>query len=138
MRWQWLRSLQRCRFIPGPAQWVKGLGIAAAVACIQSLAGELPDASGATIKQKKIKNSLCHNIPSLENVRCLVENRSQNILTPECSAQLSFYVGSTQKEKENREIQQTQARANPAVTGGFGNQHYGTSIGGWDFTFRIS
>lgn len=55
-----------------------------------------------------------------------------------CSAQLSFYVSSTQREKENREIQQTQTRANPAVTGGNGNQHCHASIGCWDFTFLIS
>ena len=42
--------------IPGPAQWVKGSGVAAvaqvtAVALIQSLARELPYATGAAIKK---------------------------------------------------------------------------------------
>ena len=55
-----------------------------------------------------------------------------------CSAQLSFSVSSTQREKENREIQQTQTRANPAVTGGNGNQHCRASIGYCDFTFLTS
>ena len=39
--------------IPGPAQSVKGSGIAAAVAQIQSLAWEFPDAVGEAIKTTK-------------------------------------------------------------------------------------
>ena len=44
----------------GPAQWVKGSGIAAASAWIQSLARELPYAVGAAAKQtnKKIHHPL--------------------------------------------------------------------------------
>ena len=47
--------------MPGPVQWVKGSGVAAAVvqvtaaAWIQSLAQELPYATGAAIKKKKKK-----------------------------------------------------------------------------------
>ena len=41
--------------IPGPAQWVKGSGIATAAAQSQPLAWELPDATGAMIKKKKKK-----------------------------------------------------------------------------------
>ena len=36
--------------IPGPAQWVKGSGVATAAAGIQSLAEELPYAKGVAIK----------------------------------------------------------------------------------------
>ena len=41
--------------IPGPAQWVKGSGIATAAAQSQPLAWELPDATGEMIKKKKEK-----------------------------------------------------------------------------------
>ena len=45
--------------IPGPGQWVKGSGIAAPAAQIQSLAQELPYAAGAAIKKEKARNSRC-------------------------------------------------------------------------------
>ena len=62
---QWVKNLQWLRLcggvgsIPGPAQWVKGSGVATAVAQIQSLAWELSYAMGAAIGEKK---SLCQNI----------------------------------------------------------------------------
>lgn len=40
--------------IPGLTRWVKGSGIAAAVARIQSLAQEFSYAAGAAIKKKKV------------------------------------------------------------------------------------
>ena len=43
--------------IPGPVQWVKGSGVAAAAAQIQSLAGERPYATSTVIKKKKKKDS---------------------------------------------------------------------------------
>ena len=48
---QHLGFLQRCGFDPCLEQWVKGSGITAAVAQIQSLAWELPHAVGAAIKK---------------------------------------------------------------------------------------
>ena len=46
------------RSIPCPAQWVKGSGVATAVALIQSLAREFPYAKGvAKKKTKKQKNN---------------------------------------------------------------------------------
>ena len=39
--------------ISGLVQWVKGFGVTAAEACIQSLAQELPYAMGVAIKKKK-------------------------------------------------------------------------------------
>ena len=59
---QWLGSLQRCRFNPWPAQWVKGSGIATAVvqvtlmAWIQSLAQEIQDMAIKLKKKKKKKD----------------------------------------------------------------------------------
>ena len=44
--------------IPGPVQWVKGSGVATAVARIQSLAQELPYAKGAAIKKNVLMRSL--------------------------------------------------------------------------------
>ena len=41
---------------PGLAQWVKGSGIATAVARIQSLTQELPHGAGVAIKGKKQTN----------------------------------------------------------------------------------
>ena len=38
--------------IPGPGQWVKGFGIATAVAQIQPLAWELPYATSMAVKKK--------------------------------------------------------------------------------------
>ena len=49
---QQLSSLQSEGYIPGLAQWVKGSGIAAPVARIQSLAWELPYAVGAAINNR--------------------------------------------------------------------------------------
>ena len=56
---QWVKSLTaeaqvHCRgegLIPGLVQWVKGSGVAIAVAWIQSLAWEFPYATGAAIEQ---------------------------------------------------------------------------------------
>ena len=59
---QGLRFLGRCGFDPWPAQWVKGIGIAtavawvAAVAWIQPLAQEFPYPMGVAIKNS-LKNS---------------------------------------------------------------------------------
>ena len=58
---QWVKILAvvaggRCggeSSIPSPAQWVKGSGITASAAWIQSLAWELPYAMGVAIKRKK-------------------------------------------------------------------------------------
>ena len=41
------------RGIPGPVQWLQGSGIAAAVARVQSSAGELPCAVGVATEKKK-------------------------------------------------------------------------------------
>ena len=41
--------------IPGPAQWVKGSGVAAALARIQPLARDLPRAAGVATKKKRRK-----------------------------------------------------------------------------------
>ena len=58
---QWVKNstaVAYCRgsgSIPGPAQWIKGSGIAAAAAGIHSLARELPYAVGPAKKIKKKK-----------------------------------------------------------------------------------
>ena len=44
--------------IPGWEQWVKGSGVAAAVAQIQSLTQELPFATGVAMKIKMKENKL--------------------------------------------------------------------------------
>ena len=44
--------------IPGPAQWVKGSGVASAVAQVQSLDRELPCAMGAAINKFFFKNAV--------------------------------------------------------------------------------
>ena len=49
---QWLRSLWKCGFDPQPAKWVKGSGVAAATAQIQSLVQELPYATDSGLKKK--------------------------------------------------------------------------------------
>ena len=49
--------------IPGPTQWVKGSGIAAAVAWFQSLAWEIPCAMGTVITKQKLEASVHSNIP---------------------------------------------------------------------------
>ena len=46
--------------IPGLAQWVKGFSVAAPAAQIQSLARELPYATGGGIKKKKKKKERKH------------------------------------------------------------------------------
>ena len=43
--------------IPGVAQWVKGFGVAAAMASIKSVAWELPYAAGMAIKWKTNKQT---------------------------------------------------------------------------------
>ena len=71
--------------IPGPSQWVKGSGIAAAEAGIQPLVWELPCAAGAAqeiatttdkkkkkdkkTKQNKTKTSFCHILPAVSHFR---------------------------------------------------------------------
>ena len=54
---QWIKDPARlCRgvgLIPGPAQYIKGFGTAAAAAWIQSLAQQLPCAAGAAIKKEE-------------------------------------------------------------------------------------
>ena len=47
--WLWRRL---CRFNPRLVQWVKGSGVGASMAQIQSLAQELPHALGVAIKLK--------------------------------------------------------------------------------------
>ena len=44
--------------IPGPAQWAKGSGVVRAVAQIQSLAWELPNASGVPKRERKRKKGI--------------------------------------------------------------------------------
>ena len=50
---QQLRLLERHGFNPLLAQWVKGSSVAAAAACIQSLARELPYAAGVATKKRR-------------------------------------------------------------------------------------
>ena len=45
--------------IPGPVWWVQGSGAAIAAAQIQTLAQELPQATGVAIKKKKKKRITC-------------------------------------------------------------------------------
>ena len=44
--------------IPGPAQWAKGSGVVRAVAQIQSLVWELPNASGVPKRERKRKKGI--------------------------------------------------------------------------------
>ena len=46
--------------IPGPVWWVQGSGAAIAAAQIQSLAQELPHATGVALKKKKKQKSHTH------------------------------------------------------------------------------
>ena len=59
--------------IPSLVQWIKGSGIVAAVAQIQSLAWELPDAVGAAEKQKKEKKTLKIKIKYISRI-CMMKS----------------------------------------------------------------
>ena len=60
--------------IPGPAQWIKGSGIAVTVgqvvaaASIQSLVGKFPYTTGAAIKRKKVVSDMHCNYSKTSEV----------------------------------------------------------------------
>ena len=56
--------------IPGPVWWVQGSGAAIAAAQIQSLAQELPHATGVAFKKKKKKESHVHT-PKIKLKYCI-------------------------------------------------------------------